>query len=235
MSEVTIKIVPVTVFHYFSDKTLMKCLQESLQPRQNENFPYIEISAVEIRCILSNLTKDFIYSECKSLHHILETFSLAKLEQTYNAVILDIPDAVGGLTRAPMVQFGIYRNRRLPLDAMVAGWFILTGMLQDQRYAEISYELGEVRSRLAKTIIGALSVVAGQAANNQPVRVIYNNLVVYTDTGLLGDRELRIVVDAEIYKRYQEEGYTDEQLIARLDREPDQYYVYNDYQKSNAS
>lgn len=232
---VEIKVVPVTVYHYYKDRIFHKCLLESVQPKQDERFPFLPITAIEIRCLLDNLTKDSIYAESKSLHHILETFGLGKLEQSYNSVVLNTAEAIAALTRSPLIQFGVYRNRRLPLDALVAGWFILTGMLQSPKYTDLVYDINELRSRLARSIISALKVIAGQADQNQPVRVIYNNLVVYTDTGQMGDRELRIVVDAEIYQRYLEQGYTDEQLIARLDRNPDDYYVFNDYRVSSES
>lgn len=176
------------------------------------------VSGRALRSLLLNAATSEPILATPTYELVAKQYTPSKLFAVYHALILDEESAWNELRRESAPQFVNYRNRRIPLDALLALTYLLVVIsylwkLTAEQEQAVQFLLG----RCAEGIDRAINTLAHLESVKDPLRSVYTRS--YTD----GSRpdETVAVVDAKVYATYLASGYTDAQLIARIEATAD--------------
>jgi len=172
------------------------------------------VSGRALRSLLLNAAASEPILATPTFELVAKQYTPSKLFAVYHALILDEESAWNELRRESAPQFVNFRNRRIPLDALLALTYLLVAIsyiwkLTPEQETAVQFLLG----RCAEGIDRAVSTLSHLESVQDPLRSIYTRS--YSD----GSRpdETVAVVDAKVYAAYLAAGYTDAQLIARIE------------------
>lgn len=171
------------------------------------------VSGRALRSLLLNAANVEPQLATPTFELVAKQYTPTKLFAVYHAMVLDDESTWNELRREPAAQFVNFRNRRVPLDALLALTYLLVAIrdiwtLTLPQEEAVGFLLGRCTDALDK----AINTLTHLETTIDPLRLVY--IRSYLD----GSRpdETVAVVDAKVYSNYLSSGYSDAQLFDRI-------------------
>lgn len=171
-----------------------------------------EVSGRALRSLLLNAPTVEPLLATPTFERVAKLFTPNKLFSVYHALLRGNEECWNELNRDPIPQFVAIRNRRAPIESVLALIYVIVSIrdLWDLTPSQDTYTqfiLGNAVERLTRTV----QTLSHLDSAKDPLRFVY--LRSYID-GSHPD-EIVMMVDAKVYSEYLNAGYTNEQLLER--------------------